>query len=112
MYKSYENDKILVKTHPSPRQLVVEEMEFYAFAHFTVNTFTDKEWGDGTEPESVFDPSELDANQWVDALKAAGVKGTHPDLQAPRRFLPVEFRLYGAFCEKQSVPRWKRGRCA
>ena len=75
MYKSYENDKILVKTHPSPRQLAVEEMEFYAFAHFTVNTFTDKEWGDGTEPESVFDPSELDANQWVDALKAAGVKG-------------------------------------
>lgn len=75
MYKSCENDKILVKTHPSPRQLAVEEMEFYAFAHFTVNTFTDKEWGDGTEPESVFDPSELDANQWVDALKAAGVKG-------------------------------------
>ncbi|MCI6907546.1 MAG: alpha-L-fucosidase [Clostridiales bacterium] len=50
-------------------------MEFYAFAHFTVNTFTDKEWGDGNEPETIFDPTALDADQWVDALKAAGAAG-------------------------------------
>ena len=75
MYEQLELDKKLVKCHPSARQLAVEEMEFYAFAHFTVNTFTDKEWGDGTEPESVFNPTELDADQWVDALKSAGIKG-------------------------------------
>ena len=75
MYEHFELDKKLVKCHPSARQLAVEEMEFYAFAHFTVNTFTDKEWGDGTEPESIFNPTELDADQWVDALKSAGIKG-------------------------------------
>ena len=75
MYEYFELDKKLVKCHPSARQLAVEEMEFYAFAHFTVNTFTDKEWGDGTEPESIFNPTELDADQWVDALKSAGIKG-------------------------------------
>lgn len=75
MYKNYELDKRLVKCHPSPRQLGIEQMEFYAFAHVTVNTFTDKEWGDGTEPESIFDPSGLDADQWVDALLAAGATG-------------------------------------
>ena len=75
MYPQYESDKQLVKVCPHPRQLAVEMMEFYAFAHFTVNTFTDAEWGDGTEPESVFDPTELDADQWVDALKTAGIKG-------------------------------------
>ena len=75
MYENFEYDKKLVKCHPSPRQLSVEQMEFYAFAHFTVNTFTDMEWGDGTESESVFNPTELDANQWVDALKSAGIGG-------------------------------------
>jgi len=75
MYENFEYDKTLVKCHPSPRQMMVEQMEFYAFAHFTVNTFTDKEWGDGTEPESVFNPTALDADQWVDALKSAGIGG-------------------------------------
>lgn len=75
MYINYEYDKNLVKCCPSPRQLIIEQMEFYAFAHFTVNTFTDMEWGDGTEPESIFNPTELNADQWVDALKAAGIQG-------------------------------------
>ncbi|MBQ4605636.1 MAG: alpha-L-fucosidase [Clostridia bacterium] len=75
MYPQFAYDKELVKCHPSARQMIVEQMEFYAFAHFTVNTFTDKEWGDGTEPESVFNPTELDADQWVDALKSAGIGG-------------------------------------
>ena len=75
MYPQYEYDKTLVKVCPHPRQLAVEMMEFYAFAHFTVNTFTDAEWGDGTESESLFNPTELNADQWVDALKAAGIKG-------------------------------------
>ena len=75
MYPQLESDKALVKIHPSPRQLAVQEMEFYAFAHFTVNTFTDREWGDGSEAESVFNPTAFDAGQWVDALRSAGIRG-------------------------------------
>lgn len=75
MYSNFEDDKKLITCHPSERQLMVEQMEFYAFAHFTVNTFTGKEWGDGTEPESVFHPTDFDADQWVAALKTAGITG-------------------------------------
>src|ERR1039458_2179696 len=59
---------------PSIRQLAWQKMETTAFLHFTVNTFTDKEWGDGTESESVFNPTKLDARQWIKALKDAGFK--------------------------------------
>ena len=75
MYPHYESDKELVKYHPSPRQLAIQQMEFYAFVCYTVNSFTDVEWGDGTEPESVFAPTEFDADAIVSALKLAGMKG-------------------------------------
>jgi len=60
---------------PSERQLVWHELEYYMFAHFTVNTFTDKEWGYGDEKESVFNPTELDCRQWAKVAKDAGMKG-------------------------------------
>ncbi|MDP4284820.1 MAG: alpha-L-fucosidase [Bacteroidota bacterium] len=59
---------------PANRQLLWQQMETTAFLHFTVNTFTDKEWGDGTESEKVFNPAKLDARQWIKALKSAGFK--------------------------------------
>ena len=71
------NEKIearLISVVPSARQLKHQKMEFYAFVHFTVNTFTGKEWGDGTEDPSIFNPCRLDASQWILALKAAGMK--------------------------------------
>lgn len=60
---------------PSARQLEWFDMEQYAFIHFGVNTFTDREWGDGTEPESVFNPSRLDCAQWVNSIKKADMRG-------------------------------------
>lgn len=60
---------------PSARQLRWQRMETNAFLHFTVNTFTDKEWGDGDEDPNVFDPEGFDADAIVLALKAGGMKG-------------------------------------
>ena len=60
---------------PSARQMSWFDTEFYAFVHFTVNTYTDKEWGDGTEDPAIFNPVELDCDKWVEAVKSAGLKG-------------------------------------
>ncbi len=60
---------------PSQRQQQHEEMEFYLFVHFGPNTFTNLEWGKGTEHEEVFNPTKLDCNQWCRVAKAAGAKG-------------------------------------
>ncbi|RKW48758.1 MAG: alpha-fucosidase, partial [Lachnospiraceae bacterium] len=49
-YSGIKEDKRLIKAVPGKRQLVYENMEFFCFIHFTVNTFTGSEWGDGKEP--------------------------------------------------------------
>jgi len=54
---------------------MLQKTEFYAFFHFTVNTFTGKEWGYGTESPEIFNPVQMDANQWIQAIKDAGMKG-------------------------------------
>jgi alpha-L-fucosidase len=60
---------------PTERQLRWHEMEFYGFLHFTVNTFTDKEWGYGDESEKVFNPTAFDADQIVRTARDGGMKG-------------------------------------
>src|SRR5579875_1455194 len=60
---------------PSERQLQWSRLEFYNFLHFTINTFTDKEWGYGDESPSLFNPTNFDADAIVDTLKAAGSTG-------------------------------------
>ena len=60
---------------PSPRQLAWHAMEVNAFLHFTVNTFTDREWGYGDEDPNIFNPGEFDADAIVAALKNGGMRG-------------------------------------
>jgi alpha-L-fucosidase len=60
---------------PSERQLRWQALEFQAFVHFGMNTFTDREWGEGTEDPKLFEPTDLSADQWVETVKAAGIRG-------------------------------------
>jgi alpha-L-fucosidase len=57
---------------PTPQQVAWQDMEITVFIHFGVNTFTNREWGEGTEDPKIFNPTKLDARQWVRAAKAGG----------------------------------------
>lgn len=59
---------------PHPRQLEWQKLEMTAFIHFSINTFTGNEWGDGDESPGLFNPSSLDAEQWVRVLSEAGMR--------------------------------------
>ena len=60
---------------PSEAQMAWQEMEFNAFVHFNMNTFTNKEWGMGDESPAQFNPTQLDCRQWAKVCKEAGIKG-------------------------------------
>ncbi len=57
---------------PSQNLIDYQQMELIGFIHFTVNTFTDKEWGYGDESPEIFNPSQLDVEQWVKLQKLLG----------------------------------------
>ncbi|MBN1181548.1 MAG: alpha-L-fucosidase [Bacteroidales bacterium] len=60
---------------PSKNQLRWQEMEYYAFIHFSLNTYTDQSWGYGNEDINLFNPTNLDCRQWARICKEAGMKG-------------------------------------
>ena len=60
---------------PSEDQLAWHDMDMYAFIHYSMNTYTDQEWGFGDEDPALFDPSDLDCRQWARVCRQAGMKG-------------------------------------
>jgi alpha-L-fucosidase len=60
---------------PTPQQLEWQQLQYYAFIHFGMNTFTDQEWGEGRVSPDTFNPTALDCRQWARAVRDAGMKG-------------------------------------
>lgn len=65
----------LVSIKPTDRQKQWQELEYYNFIHYGINAFTKNEWGTGTESPSLFNPTNLNTDQWCDVLKKSGSKG-------------------------------------
>jgi len=59
---------------PNPQQVAWQDLEMGAIIHFGPNTFMDREWGDGTAEPSVFNPANVDPEQWMRAAKSAGIR--------------------------------------
>jgi len=62
-----------VDLKPSPQQVVWQDLEIGAIIHFGPNTFLDREWGDGSADPKIFNPTQFDPDQWMQALQSAGV---------------------------------------
>lgn len=95
---------------PRPAQLAWQQRPVTAFTHFGMNTFTDREWGSGAERESTFAPTQVDTDQWMRALKAAGVTQVMLTVKHHDGFV-----LYPTRYSNHSViasPWWVRGDCA
>ncbi|XP_031095296.1 alpha-L-fucosidase 1-like [Ipomoea triloba] len=92
---------------PSFSQLKWQQRELIMFFHFGVNTFTDREWGTGDENPAIFNPTSLDADQWVETAVQAGV--SHVILTAKHH---DGFCLWPSNYTAHSVVKspWKNGR--
>jgi len=60
---------------PNENQMRWQEMEYYSFVHFSLNTYTDQSWGFGNEAVKLFNPEKADCRQWARICKEAGMKG-------------------------------------
>ena len=68
------NRKVYANVKPSQRQIDWQELEFYSFIHFGVNTMTGSEWGSGTESPEIFNPENVDTDEWVKTFRDSGMK--------------------------------------
>ena len=59
---------------PAPYQVAWQDLEFGVILHFSTNTFLNREWGDGTASPSVFNPTQFDPDQWMQAIRASGAR--------------------------------------
>lgn len=73
--KASQEVERLISVLPDKRQLEFMKLEYYNFIHFGMNTFYKREWGDGSEELSQFNPTDLDTDQWCSVLKETGSKG-------------------------------------
>ena len=92
---------------PSENQVRWQEMEYYSFIHFSLNTYTDQSWGYGNEDIHLFNPTELDARQWARICKEAGMKGIILTAKHHSGFClwPSEYTEYSV----KNTP-WKEGK--
>ncbi|MDD4602961.1 MAG: alpha-L-fucosidase [Bacteroidales bacterium] len=92
---------------PSSNQLNWQQSEFNAFIHFGPNTFMDKEWGDGKADPAIFNPSKLNARQWVRAFQLAGMKMVVLTVKHHDGFClwPTRFTAYNI-----SATPWRKGK--
>jgi alpha-L-fucosidase len=68
---------------PSKNQMRWQEMEYYAFVHFSVNTYTDMAWGKGDEDPGIFNPSEIRLQAMGKNLQASGNERNYTNCKAP-----------------------------
>ncbi len=73
-YTHQQKVELSARVLPHPRQVKWFEDEFFGFIHFGPNTFTGREWGTGTEDAAIFNPTELDTDQWCRLMKNAGIR--------------------------------------
>ncbi len=92
---------------PSERQLIWQELDYYAFIHFNMNTFTNMEWGTGGENPRQFNPTEMDVRQWARVIKDAGMKGVIITAKHHDGFLPLAYQDNGTFSHKLApMEKW------
>lgn len=70
-----KNIEKMIAVVPSERQLKWQELEFYGFLHYGLNTYLEIEWGDGSAALDILNPSDMDVEQWIVSMKAAEMKG-------------------------------------
>jgi alpha-L-fucosidase len=109
IFGSYSQTRLPESFGPVPdkNQMRWQEMEYYAFVHFSLNTYTDQSWGYGNEDVKLFNPEKLDCRQWASICKQAGMKGIIITAKHHCGFClwPSKFTEYSV----KNAP-WKNGR--